>query len=123
MIQRTTAVSSDVGAPFELISANPPPMTRAAKARMPKISDAFRGVLQKKRDCERSGGPDPLVAGPGLPATSGPSHRQRLGIATHREHLGEGGLEVFAVEDVRTGAAQRVVELVGDGVEARSLRP
>src|SRR6516165_2817950 len=60
MIQRTIAVSSGVGAPFELISENPPPITRAATAMMPKTSETLRAVLQKKRECERSG-----RAGPG----------------------------------------------------------
>src|SRR5271156_715688 len=55
MTQRTAAVSSDVGAPFELISEKPPPITSAAKARMPQTSEPLRALLQKKRDCDRSG--------------------------------------------------------------------
>ena len=55
MTQRTAAVSSDVGDPFELISAKPPPMTSAAKARMPQTSEPLRALLQKKRDRDRSG--------------------------------------------------------------------
>src|SRR5580658_1488235 len=63
MIHRTTAVSSDVGDPLELISANPPPITSAAKASTQKNSDALRAPLQRKRDCEWSGGPDPFLVG------------------------------------------------------------
>jgi hypothetical protein len=55
MIQRITAVSADVGAPFELISANPPPITSAPKAMMAQTSEPFRALLQKNRDRERSG--------------------------------------------------------------------
>src|SRR5580698_6296857 len=55
MTQRTAAVSSDVGAPFELISEKPPPITSATKARMPQTSEPLRALLQKKRDCDRSG--------------------------------------------------------------------
>ena len=55
MTQRTAAVSSDVGAPFELISEKPPPITSATKARMPQISEPLRALLQKKRDRDRSG--------------------------------------------------------------------
>src|SRR5580698_6276582 len=56
MIQRTTATSRDVGDPFELISAKPPPMTRAAKAITKHANDSFRAPLHMKRDCEKSGG-------------------------------------------------------------------
>ena len=71
IVQRTTAVSSDVGDPFVLISAKPPPMTRAANATTKKNSATLRGTLQKKRDWERSGRRDPLVAGAGLVGVSG----------------------------------------------------
>jgi hypothetical protein len=63
MTQRTAAVSREVGAPLELISAKPPPITNAAKATMPQTSEALRALLQKKRDCDRSG-PEPLEAWP-----------------------------------------------------------
>ena len=61
MIQRTTAVSTDVGDPFELISAKPPPMTRAAKAITKQTNEVFRAPLRMNLDCERSGrGPWPF---------------------------------------------------------------
>lgn len=62
MIQRTTAVSNDVGDPFVLISAKPPPMTRAPNAATKKNSATLRGRLQKKRDWVRSSRREPLVA-------------------------------------------------------------
>src|ERR1700722_8682444 len=68
MTQRTTAVSSDVGDPFELISAKPPPMTSATKAMMPQTSDPLRALLQNKRDCDRSGF-DPSAAASRRPGT------------------------------------------------------
>src|ERR1700733_197481 len=52
--QRTTAVSSEVGDPLELISAKPAPMTSATKAMMPQTSEPLRAVLQKKRGWDRS---------------------------------------------------------------------
>ena len=55
MTQRTASVSSVVGAPLELISAKPPPITSAAKATMPQTSEPLRALLQKNRDRERSG--------------------------------------------------------------------
>jgi hypothetical protein len=61
MTQRTAAVSSDVGAPFELISEKPPPRTSATKARMPQTSEPLRALFQKKRERDRSGF-DPLEA-------------------------------------------------------------
>jgi hypothetical protein len=63
MTQRTTAVSNEVGDPFELISAKPPPMTSATKAMMPQMSDPLRALLQKKRDWDRSGF-EPFAAAP-----------------------------------------------------------
>ena len=42
MIQRTTAVSFDVGEPFELISAKPPPMTSVVKAITKQTNESFR---------------------------------------------------------------------------------
>ena len=62
MIQRTTVVSSDVGDPFVLTSAKPPPMTRAPNATTKKNSATLRGTLQKKRDWDRSGRRDPFAA-------------------------------------------------------------
>src|SRR5271163_4716110 len=71
MTQRTAAVSSEVVAAFELSSEKPPPITSAAKARMPQTSEPLRALLQKKRDCDRSGFepleasfPPPLMARP-----------------------------------------------------------
>src|SRR5580698_9744208 len=71
MTQRTAAVSSDVGAPFELISEKPAPITSATKARMPQTKDPLRALLQKKRERDKSGfepleaaSPRPLMALP-----------------------------------------------------------
>src|ERR1700680_4014756 len=96
---RTIAVSSAVGAPFELISANPPPTTSAARAKRPKRSEAWRAALQKNRDCDRSG-PDPFATGPLRPLTSdsydwrpprrGAHRRARPGSARNRRHWGWG---------------------------------
>ena len=70
MTQRTTAVSSEVGEPFELISANPPPITERGDSQGEEASsDTLRGTLRKNRDCERSG-PEPLGAGPPLVVTA-----------------------------------------------------
>lgn len=66
MIHRTTAVSREVGEPFELISAKPPPMTSAAKATMAQTSEPLRALLQKNRDRERSGF-EPFVCWPDFP--------------------------------------------------------
>src|SRR3984957_10432776 len=55
MTQRTAVVSSDVGAPFALISEKPPPITSATKARMPQTSEPLRALLQKKRERDGSG--------------------------------------------------------------------
>jgi hypothetical protein len=63
MVHLTIAVSSDVGEPLVLISANPPPITSAANATTKKTSETLRAVLQKNRDCDLSGRPDPLVVG------------------------------------------------------------
>ncbi len=68
MTQRTTAVSVEVGDPFELISAKPPPMTSATKAMMPQTSDPLRALLQKKRDWDRSG-LEPFAAASRRPGT------------------------------------------------------
>src|SRR3984957_19346240 len=68
MTQRTTAVYSEAGDPFELISAKPPPMTSATKATIPQTSDPLRALLQKKRDWDRSGF-DPFAATPRRPGT------------------------------------------------------
>jgi hypothetical protein len=73
MVHRTIAVSSDVGDPFVLISAKPPPMTSAANAMTKKTSETFRAVLQKNRDWDLSGRRDPLVVGLRPPVTSGPA--------------------------------------------------
>ena len=48
MIHRTAAVSRDVGEPFELISAKPPPITSAANATMPQTSEPLRALLQRE---------------------------------------------------------------------------
>ncbi len=55
MTDRTIAVWSGVGAPFALISAKAAPTTSAAMATAPQSSDTWRGLLQKNRDCDRSG--------------------------------------------------------------------
>ncbi len=68
MTQRTTAVSREVGDPFALISAKPPPMTSATKATMPQTSDPLRALLQKKREVERSR-VEPFAAPWRLPGT------------------------------------------------------
>ena len=68
MTQRTTAVWSEVGDPFELISAKPPPTTSATKATMPQTSDPFAALLQKNRDCDRSGF-EPFAAASRRPGT------------------------------------------------------
>lgn len=68
MIQRTIAVSSDVGAPLELISEKPPPITSAPTVSAMKKSDTLRGVLHRNRECERSGRARP---GGTLPFTAG----------------------------------------------------
>jgi hypothetical protein len=72
MVHRTIAVSSDVGDPFVLISANPPPITRAANATTKKTSETLRAVLLRNRDCDLSGRRDPLVVGLRPPVTSSP---------------------------------------------------
>jgi hypothetical protein len=102
MIQRTTAVSTDVGDPFELISAKPPPMTKAAKAITKQTNEVFRAPLRMNLDCERSGrGPWPFPSsyvivrrGPGSARPSwtnasrsrrwGKPHRARPGSAQSR---------------------------------------
>jgi len=73
MVHRTIAVSSDVGDPFVLISANPPPITSAANAMTKKTSETFLALLQRNRDCDLSGRRDPLVVGLRPPLTSVPA--------------------------------------------------
>jgi hypothetical protein len=95
MIQRTTAISSDVGDPSELISANPPPITNAAKAITKHANEAFRAPLHMKRDRERSG-----VGRPPFPSSEVIVHTGAGG-----QSLIESGPEVRTVEQVvsRTG--------------------
>src|ERR1700684_2608091 len=87
MTQRTAAVSSEVGAPFELISEKPPPITSATKARMPQASEPLRALLQKKRDCDRSGF-EPLVAALLRSLMTRPSHRAPHEHARQRSRRG-----------------------------------
>lgn len=88
---RTTAVSSDVGDPFVLISANPPPITRAAKASTKNNSDALRAPLHEKRPCARSGGPDPFFVGSRSAATAHRLHSEKPLISVLATH----GPEVY----------------------------
>src|ERR1700722_18921114 len=99
MTQRTAAVSSEGGAPFELISEKPPPITSATKARIPQTSEPLRALLQKKRDCDRSGF-DPLEGAFPRPVMARPSRRTGHGCARQRS----GGL------DGRCGARSDVEE-------------
>src|ERR1700722_9728953 len=103
MIQRMTVVSSDVGEPLDEISAKPPPITSAATAKTRKARETLRGVLQKKRDWERSGRA-PLRCGSfTVPSAGG---RQCLPTRTHAQAPTARALEWATPRRERHGSAR-----------------